>query len=281
MELIHRIDELRKELKNHKMNEKSIGFVPTMGYLHEGHLSLIKNAKEDNDIVVVSIFVNPTQFGPGEDFETYPRDLNRDMELAQGAGADIIFHPNVEEIYPENYQTYVEVEKVTKTLCGASRPSHFKGVTTVVNKLFNIVLPNRAYFGQKDAQQTVVIKRMVKDLNMDIEIVVCPIIREKDGLAKSSRNVYLNNDERNQAVILYQSLRKAKELIDNGERNAEEIKKIIEKMIKGKPFAMIDYVSIVSLETLEDISLLQGKILIALAVKFGKTRLIDNINMEV
>ncbi|OEF99873.1 pantoate--beta-alanine ligase [Vulcanibacillus modesticaldus] len=280
MKVFKKIKEIKSYLGEQIKQGMTIGFVPTMGYLHEGHLSLIRYAAKDNDIVVVSVFVNPTQFGPGEDLEKYPRDLDRDIRLAQQAGATVLFTPEVEEMYPNGYKTYVEVEQITGTLCGASRPGHFRGVTTVVSKLFNIINPNRAYFGQKDAQQSIVIKRMVKDLNMDIEIIVCPIVRESDGLAMSSRNVYLNKDEREQAVVLSQSLFMAKEMIQNGEKDALKIKKAIIKMIKEKPLADIDYVSIVDIETLTDVSEINNKVLIALAVRFGKTRLIDNIMAE-
>jgi len=281
MKVYKNIDEIKAYLRKQQKDGKTIGFVPTMGYLHKGHLSLIEKAAGENDIVVVSVFVNPTQFGAGEDFERYPRDLERDIALAAEAGADVLFAPEAEEMYPAGYQTYVEVEEITKHLCGKSRPGHFRGVATVVTKLFNIVGPERAYFGQKDAQQAIVIKRMVKDLNMDVSIVVCPIIREKDGLAMSSRNVYLNQEERKQALVLWQSLNHCKTLIEKGERNAAKLKDEIENMIRGKPLARIDYVSIVDAETLEEVDILKSKTLVALAVKFGKTRLIDNILVEV
>ncbi len=281
MKVYKNIDEIKAYLRKQQKDGKTIGFVPTMGYLHKGHLSLIEKAAGENDIVVVSVFVNPTQFGAGEDFERYPRDLERDIALAAEAGADVLFAPEAEEMYPAGYQTYVEVEEITKHLCGKSRPGHFRGVATVVTKLFNIVGPERAYFGQKDAQQAIVIKRLVKDLNMDVSIVVCPIIREKDGLAMSSRNVYLNQEERKQALVLWQSLNHCKTLIEKGERNAAKLKDEIENMIRGKPLARIDYVSIVDAETLEEVDILKSKTLVALAVKFGKTRLIDNILVEV
>lgn len=280
--ILHKeIDELRKYLKENKSQGKSIGLVPTMGFLHEGHISLINKAAEENDIVVVSIFVNPTQFGPNEDFEDYPRDLSKDMEISQKAGANIIFAPSVNEMYPHDYNTYVEVEKITELLCGSSRPVHFKGVTTVVSKLFNIINPNKAYFGQKDAQQSIVIKRMVQDLNIDIDIEVCPIIRESDGLAKSSRNVYLNTDERKEAIILSESLLTAKNLINSGEHDVTIIKNKIRDMLNSKPLANIEYIEILDGVNLDKIKILEGKVLIALAVKFGNTRLIDNIIIEV
>lgn len=275
------INEIKDYLKKEKALGKTVGFVPTMGYLHNGHQSLINSAKKENDIVVVSIFVNPTQFGINEDFDKYPRDLANDQLLAAEAGADLIFAPSNDEMYPKGYQTFVEVNELTKTLCGKSRPTHFRGVTTVVSKLFNIINPSKAYFGQKDAQQVIVIKRMVKDLNMDIEIVICPIIREADGLAMSSRNVYLSKEAREQAIVLSYSLNYAREMIIKGERDAEKIKNKIISLINQKPFADIDYVSIVDTETLFELKQIDGTILIALAVKFDETRLIDNIIVEV
>jgi pantoate--beta-alanine ligase len=252
-----------------------------MGFLHEGHLSLIRAAKKENDLVVVSIFVNPTQFGVGEDFEAYPRDLDNDAKLSEAAGADVIFNPSISEMYPEKYQTYVEVLEITNKLCGLSRPTHFKGVTTVVNKLFNIVEPDRAYFGQKDAQQVAVIQKMVRDLNMNVDIIPCPIVREVDGLAMSSRNTYLNLEQRNAALVLSKSLFTAKDMINKGNRDAVEIKEAIIKMINSEPLAAIDYVEIVDALTLNDITTIKDSILIALAIKIGRTRLIDNILVEV
>lgn len=281
MKIVETIKELKDIIKSNKKAGKTVGFVPTMGYLHQGHLSLIQTAKRDNDYVVVSIFVNPTQFGVGEDLESYPRDLDRDARLSETAGADIIFHPSVKEMYPEGYLTYVEVEKITSILCGASRPTHFKGVTTVVNKLFNIVEPDKAYFGQKDAQQIAVIQKMVKDLNMNIEIIPCPIVREEDGLAMSSRNTYLTIEQRKAALILSKSLYAAREMIKGGCKDAAELKKFMVASINSEPLAAIDYVEIVDAITLDNITALKGSILIALAVKFGKTRLIDNIRLEV
>lgn len=281
MIIIKTIKELKEVIRNNKRQGKSVGFVPTMGFLHEGHLSLIKAAKKENDFVVVSIFVNPTQFGVGEDYEAYPRDLERDAKLSESAGADVIFHPSVSEMYPENYQTYVEVLEITNRLCGLSRPTHFKGVTTVVNKLFNIVEPDRAYFGQKDAQQVAVIQKMVRDLNMNVEIIPCPIIREADGLAMSSRNTYLSREQRQAALVLSKSLFAARDMIAKGERNAVMIKEFIVDMIQKEPLAAIDYVEVLDAFSLDNISIIQGTILIALAVKIGKTRLIDNIRLEV
>ena len=281
MKIVETIIQTKEIIKSEKSKGHKIGFVPTMGYLHEGHLSLIRKAKEDNNFVVVSIFVNPTQFGVGEDFETYPRNLQRDAELCEGAGADLIFHPGVMEMYPRGYMTYVEVDGITNSLCGKSRPGHFKGVTTVVAKLFNIVSADKAYFGQKDAQQVAVIRKMVQDLNMDTQVIPCPIVRESDGLAMSSRNTYLSPEERNAAQILSKSLFKAEEMIAGGACEAASIRETIMENIKSEPLAAIDYVEIVNALTLEAIDKLQGDILIALAVKFGKTRLIDNLRLEV
>ncbi|HOQ00437.1 MAG TPA: pantoate--beta-alanine ligase [Acetivibrio clariflavus] len=281
MRLINKISDLKVIIKSNKSMGKTIGFVPTMGYLHEGHLSLAKRSVQENDFTVMSIFVNPTQFGPNEDFERYPRDLERDLALAESVGVDIVFAPSVEEMYPEGYKTYVNVEDITGVLCGRSRPGHFRGVTTVVNKLFNIVEPDKAYFGQKDAQQVVVVKKMVKDLNMNLEVIACPIVREPDGLAMSSRNTYLSSEERKAALILSKSLFEAEELIKQGERSGKKIAEYIEGRIKTEKLAEIDYVEVVSADSLEKLEELKGSVLIALAVKFGKTRLIDNIIVEV
>ncbi|WP_024821269.1 pantoate--beta-alanine ligase [Aminobacterium mobile] len=275
------ITALRGMLRQYRKEGKSIGLVPTMGFLHDGHISLIRKAAQENDIVVVSIFVNPTQFGPQEDYASYPRDILHDEAVAKDAGATIIFHPSVTEMYPDGFQTRVNVEKLTKGLCGRSRPGHFCGVTTVVTKLFNIVRPGRAYFGQKDAQQAIVVRRMVEDLNQDIQIRVCPIVREKDGLAMSSRNVYLTAEERDQALVLYRSLQRAVQLIEKGERSHATIYETIEKMIHEKEKANIDYIEIVDCGDLEAVDPLQGKVLIALAVRFGSTRLIDNVVVDI
>ncbi len=277
MKIIHSIKKMQAEADSLRRQEKTIGFVPTMGYLHEGHLSLLKTAKKHCDVLVMSIFVNPTQFGPGEDFEDYPRDFNRDRELAEQEGCDILFNPDADEVYPEKYQTFVEVENITKILCGASRPHHFRGVTTIVAKLFNMVKPHIAVFGQKDAQQAIVIKRMVADLNFDIKIIVAPIVREKDGIAMSSRNTYLSSEERTQARVLYQSLKVAENSIHSGERNAEVVKKKMKKLILEQPSAKIDYVEIVDSKSLEFTNEIKNEVLVALAVRIGKTRLIDNI----
>ncbi|MGB9789470.1 MAG: pantoate--beta-alanine ligase [Thermotoga caldifontis] len=255
---------------------KKIGFVPTMGYLHEGHLSLVRRCRQENDVVVVSIFVNPTQFGPNEDYASYPRDLNRDLSMLQAENVDYVFVPSVEEMYPPHYSTYVVEESLSKYLCGKSRPTHFRGVCTVVTKLFNIVKPHRAYFGQKDAQQFRIIRRMVRDLNMDVEVIECPIVREPDGLAMSSRNVYLVGEERKQALALYQSLKIAEQLYRAGERSAERIKeKMLEHFAKFN-LVRVDYVEIVDEETLQPVERLEGKVLVAVAAWVGKARLIDN-----
>lgn len=282
MRIIKTIDEVRREVKIARESGKSVGLVPTMGFLHEGHLSLIKRARKENDIVVVSIFVNPTQFGPGEDFETYPKDFGKDSKMCEDEGADIVFVPEVSEIYNKDFNTYVEVEgEITKKLCGKSRPGHFKGVTTIVLKLFNIVTPHRAYFGQKDAQQVAVIEQMVRDLNFDIQIIPCPIVREADGLAMSSRNTYLDDRERKAALILSKSLFEAKDMIEKGEGKSKNIIDHIEKNINNEPLAEIDYVEVVDRSTLEHVGELQGDILIALAVRIGRARLIDNIGVKV
>jgi len=282
MEIINNVQGIREVVKSAKEQKKSVGFVPTMGFLHEGHLALIKKAKEENNLVIVSIFVNPTQFGPTEDLESYPRDIDRDSELSKSAGADIIFHPSVEEMYPSGFNTFIELEgDITKKLCGASRQGHFKGVTTVVSKLFNIVSPHKSYFGQKDAQQVAVIQQMVRDLNFDIKIIPCPIVREKDGLAMSSRNTYLNTEEREGALILSKSLFMAEKMIKDGEKSCSKIKDLLTQNIKSEKLANIDYVEVVDAKTLNNIDELEGDILIALAVRFGRTRLIDNIRLEV
>ena len=275
--IIETIETLREELKP-IINKETIGLVPTMGYLHQGHISLIKKARSENDIVVLSIFVNPTQFSPNEDLETYPRDLDKDIKAAYDNGVDYIFTPSAEEMYGKDYSTYVNIEgDITKKLCGKTRPSHFKGVTTIISKLFNIVQPNNAYFGLKDAQQFSVIKKLVKDLNFDVNIVPCPIVRDEDGLALSSRNIYLNDAERKQALVLSQSLNDAKTMYLNGNNNPSELKNYIINKINSKDLASIDYVEIVDLETLEDVDKIDRQSLVALAVKFGNTRLLDNI----
>jgi pantoate--beta-alanine ligase len=281
MKLVDSISRMTTLVKMLKKEGKSIGFVPTMGYLHEGHMSLVKAAKKHTDVVVMSIFVNPLQFGPKEDFEKYPRDIKRDEALAGEAGVDVIFCPSVKDMYPEGYATYVNVECLTDSLCGGSRPGHFKGVTTAVAKLFNIVKPDVAYFGQKDAQQVAVVRKMARDLNLDIEIKSMPIIRETDGLAMSSRNVYLSEEERHQALVLNQSLEKALSLVKAGERDPANVIKAIREFIARKPMVRIDYISIVDAKDLKDVSEISGEALVALAAFVGKTRLIDNIIIKV
>lgn len=282
MQIVKTIDEVRSAVKQWKKEGLSVGLVPTMGFLHEGHKSLIERAVKENDRVVVSDFVNPTQFGPTEDLASYPRDLDRDAKLCENAGAALLFNPEPEEMYFDDRTTTINMEGLTKELCGKSRPIHFSGVCTVVSKLFNIVTPDRAYFGQKDAQQLAVIKRMVRDLNFDIEIVGCPIIREEDGLAKSSRNTYLSDEERNAAVILNQSLKIGKAMVENGEKDAAKVKEAIVKNLSAEPLAKIDYVEVVDFNTIEPITTIKGSVLTAIAVYIGKTRLIDNfiVNIE-
>ncbi len=282
MQIIKTPAELNAVSKKLKAEGKTIGLVPTMGYLHEGHKSLIRKSAEQNDITIVSVFVNPTQFGPGEDLETYPRDLERDKQAAESAGADYIFHPDPEDMYPDGYGTFVSVDSdITKILCGKTRPGHFRGVATVVTKLFNISMADRAYFGQKDAQQLAVIMRMVSDLNMNIEIVPCPIVREKDGLAMSSRNTYLSAEEREQALSLSAALKEAEDNIKGGETDLEKIKHDIRARISKSPLADIEYIESCAFPSLEPYGgRLVEKTLIALAVRFGKTRLIDNIIAE-
>lgn len=282
MKIVHTVNDLRAVVKSAKRAQNSVGLVPTMGFLHEGHLSLMTAAKKNTDFVVVSLFVNPTQFGPNEDLESYPRDFEKDSALCEKAGVDVLFNPSVEEMYGSGYSTYVNCEgEITKVLCGASRPVHFKGVTSVVSKLFNIVAPDKSFFGQKDAQQVAVIEKMVRELNFDIEIVPCPIIRESDGLALSSRNTYLSESERKDALVLSKSLRLAEQMIKDGERDAEKIKNEMKALIATVGYAEIDYVEIVNAATLEVVQKLEGDMLIALAVKIGRPRLIDNIRLWV
>ena len=271
-----KIDEVRAQVKEWKKQGLSVALVPTMGYLHEGHKSLMERARKENDKVVVSIFVNPMQFGPNEDLESYPRDLDRDSKICEAAGVDLIFHPEVEEMYGPDFHAYVDMHTLPEKLCGASRPVHFRGVQTVVSKLFHIIPADRAYFGQKDAQQLAIIRRMVMDLNFDIEIIGCPIIREEDGLAKSSRNTYLSEEERKQAVILNQSLEAAMDVINAGEKDAAKVKQIIIDKLHTCPLAKIDYVEVVSFDTIQPIEKVEGAVLIAIAVYIGTTRLIDN-----
>ena len=258
----------------------SVGFVPTMGYLHQGHLALVKQARAENSVVIASIFVNPTQFGPTEDFKSYPRDTERDLAMLRKERTDIVFMPSAEEMYPEGFNSWVDVEKVTDRLEGSYRPGHFKGVATVVAKLFNIVEPTRAYFGQKDAQQVLVIKKMVADLNMNLEVIVAPTVRESDGLAMSSRNVYLNPQERQASIILFKALTLARNRREKGERNAETVRQEMTSLISQEPLAKIEYVSIADAQTLEELSKIDRPALVSLSVRFGKTRLIDNMLLE-
>ncbi|MBA4549003.1 pantoate--beta-alanine ligase [Thermoactinomyces intermedius] len=279
MKIIQTVAEMRKELKK---QTGTIGFVPTMGYLHEGHLSLVERARKENDVVVLSIFVNPLQFGPNEDYDRYPRDLDRDAGLAEKAGVDFIFHPDVREMYPETPLTQVNVTQITERLCGKSRPGHFAGVATVVSKLFHIIQPDRAYFGLKDAQQVAVIEQMVRDLHFPVTIVPCPIVREEDGLAMSSRNVYLSPEEREQALVISQALQQAKERVEKGELvEARDVIRFISERIETRPLARIEYVEAVSYPKLEPVERLdRPPVLVAVAVHFGKTRLIDNFLYE-
>lgn len=276
MQIATTINEVRANVKAWKKEGLSVGFVPTMGYLHEGHGSLISRARKENDKVVVSIFVNPMQFGPGEDLESYPRDLDKDSAYCESLGADLIFHPEPEEMYTDGFCSYVDMSVLTEELCGLSRPVHFRGVCTVVNKLFNIVQPDRAYFGQKDAQQLAIIRRMVQDLNMDLEIIGCPIVREEDGLAKSSRNTYLSAEERQAALVLSKAVKLGQELVAAGETNAKKIVSEMSTLIEKEPLARIDYVKAVDGLTMQQIETVKAPMLVALAVYIGKTRLIDN-----
>ena len=275
MKIVRTVKEVREQVKEWKKQGLSVGFVPTMGYLHEGHKSLMDAARKGNDKVVVSIFVNPMQFGPTEDLATYPRDLNHDAALCESAGVDLIFHPEAEEMYEKDFCSFVDMTGLTEGLCGKTRPIHFRGVCTVVNKLFNIVTPDHAYFGQKDGQQLAVIKRMVRDLNMDIEIVGCPIVREEDGLAKSSRNTYLSSEERKAALILSKTVALGKELAKT-EKDANKVVEAMKKNIETEPLAKIDYVEAVDALSMAPVEKLEGTCMLAMAVYIGKTRLIDN-----
>ena len=280
MDIRYTIKDVRERVNAWKREGLTVGFVPTMGYLHEGHKSLMEAARANNDKVVVSVFVNPMQFGPNEDLESYPRDFEKDSALCDSVGVDLIFHPEPEEMYADGFCSYVDMNGLTTELCGKSRPIHFRGVQTVVLKLFNIVKPDTAYFGQKDAQQLAVIKRMVKDLNVDTEIVGCPIVREADGLAKSSRNTYLNPDERKAALILSRSLKLGRELIENGETDSKAVIKAITDSINTEPLAKIDYVDVVDFDTITPVDKIGKSVLVAIAVYIGKTRLIDNFIIE-
>lgn len=276
MQLVHTIDEVRAQVKAWKQEGLSVGLVPTMGYLHDGHKSLIERAVKENDRVVVSDFVNPTQFGENEDLGSYPRDIKRDAALCEAAGVELLFNPTPEEMYYKDNCTFVDMNRLTDVLCGKTRPIHFSGVCSVVTKLFHIVTPDRAYFGQKDAQQLAVVRRMVRDLNFDLEIVGCPIIREEDGLAKSSRNTYLSEEERKAAVILHKGLVKGEEMVSAGEKDVKKVLDAITEIIESEPLARIDYVEAVDFDNIETIDTIEGSVLVAVAVYIGKTRLIDN-----
>lgn len=281
MDVAKTIESVRELVKAARSENKKIGIVPTMGALHIGHISLIEAAVKECDFVVVSIFVNPTQFGPGEDFEKYPRPLEADMKICEKAGVDVVFNPAPEQMYPSENITWVNVKKLTEPLCGRSRPGHFRGVTTVCAKLFNIVAPDVAFFGQKDAQQAVVIKRMVDDLNMPLEIVVCPTVREPSGLAVSSRNKYLSEDQKKDAALIYKSLQKCREMIEAGTKDVGKIISEMQKVLNQVPSLEIEYVSIVDAEILQSIDHITGKVLAAVAVRIGPARLIDNIVVDI
>lgn len=281
IQVVHTIKEVRECVRQWRKEGLSIGLVPTMGFLHEGHKSLIDKAVSQNDRVVVSVFVNPMQFGPTEDLDKYPRDLEADTRLCESAGANLIFNPQPEEMYAEGFCSFVDMNGPTAELCGKSRPIHFRGVCTVVNKLFNIATPDRAYFGQKDAQQLSVIKRMVKDLNIPVEIVPCPIVREADGLAKSSRNTYLNVEERKAALILSRAIKLGRECVENGERDTKTVLEKMRTLISTEPLARIDYVEAVDFESVQKVDAVKGETLFAIAVYIGKTRLIDNFIVNI
>ncbi len=276
MQVVKTISEVREIVSSWRKEGLSVGLVPTMGFLHEGHQSLIEKSVSQNDRTVVSVFVNPIQFGPNEDLEAYPRDLEHDKALVEKAGGNLIFHPEPSEMYPGHFTSFIDTTETTELLCGAVRPIHFRGVCTVVGKLFNIVCPDRAYFGQKDAQQLATVRRFVRDLNFPIEIIPCPIIREEDGLAKSSRNTYLSPEERQAALILSKSLRLGREAIEKGEENAQRVINIIKENLSTEPLARIDYVEVVDFENIQRVEKIKGETLVAIAVYIGKTRLIDN-----
>ena len=276
MQIITTVAEMAKA---RDLAERPLGLVPTMGYLHEGHLSLARQARQENRTVVASIFVNPTQFGPTEDFASYPRDMERDLNMLRAEGVDLVFAPTVDEMYPKGYSTYVDVEGVTKPLEGARRPGHFRGVATVVTKLFTIVRPDRSYFGQKDGQQVIVVKRLTQDLNLGTEIIVVPTVREPDGLAMSSRNVYLTPEERRAAPVLYLALCRVQELWQRGQRDAEILRHEMVRLISNEPLAHIDYVSIADVQTLEELKQVNCPSMVSVAVRFGRTHLIDNISL--
>lgn len=280
MRVVTTVNEVKEAVRQWKREGQSVGFVPTMGYLHEGHGSLIKRARKDNDKVVVSIFVNPMQFGPTEDLASYPRDLEKDSAFCESLGADLIFHPEPEEMYTDSFSSYVDMSVLTEELCGLSRPVHFRGVCTVLTKLFNIVEPDRAYFGQKDAQQLAIVKHMVEDLNMNLEIIGCPIIREDDGLAKSSRNTYLSEEERKAALILSKTIFMGQKMVAGGETDAERLVEAMKASIETEPLARIDYVKAVDGRTMQQVTEIKAPVLVAMAVYIGKTRLIDNFIVE-
>lgn len=281
MKVIRKVKRMQELAERWRQEGKRIAFVPTMGYLHDGHLSLVRIARRKGDVVVVSIFVNPIQFGPREDYKRYPRDEKRDLKLLRGEGVDVVFIPTVEEMYPEGYQTYVEVEELSKVLCGKSRPGHFRGVCTVVTKLFNIVKPHYAVFGEKDYQQLKIIERMTKDLNMDVKIVPGKLIREKDGLAMSSRNTYLSPEERKSSLSLSRALFTVKRKVEEGERDARKLISLARRIIKRERYTKIDYIEVVHPETLQPLKKIEKEAIMALAVFVGKARLIDNIKLEV
>lgn len=280
MKIAYTVEDVKSQVRQWKKEGLTVGLVPTMGYLHEGHESLIKRAVAENDRVVVSVFLNPTQFAPNEDLASYPRDFEADTKLCEGAGAALVFHPEPSEMYAEDACTFVDMTAVTKELCGKSRPIHFRGVCTVVNKLMNISMADRAYFGQKDAQQLAVIRRMVRDLNMNVEVVGCPIIREADGLAKSSRNTYLSEEERKAGLVLSQAVKLGQKLVAEGEKSAAAVTGAMSELISAEPLARIDYVSMVSWDSIEPVETIEGPVLVAMAVYIGKTRLIDNFIYE-
>ncbi|MFC2947759.1 pantoate--beta-alanine ligase [Virgibacillus sediminis] len=280
MQMVSTIKEVKDLVKQWKSEDQTIGFVPTMGYLHEGHGSLISAARQDNSKVVVSIFVNPKQFGPTEDYDSYPHDLERDRSICENLGADLIFHPTPEEMYPNDFYTHVDMPILTEELCGLNRPGHFRGVCTVVNKLFNIVQPDHAYFGQKDAQQLAVIKQMVKDLSMNVEVIGCPIVREEDGLAKSSRNNYLSAEERKAARIVSKTIFMGENIVKEGETDAQKLIAAMKATIETEPMAKIEYVKAVDGLSMRQVSIIKPQTLVAIAVYIGKTRLIDNFIVE-
>lgn len=280
MKIAYTVEDVKSQVRQWKKEGLTVGLVPTMGYLHEGHESLIKRAVAENDCVVVSVFLNPTQFAPNEDLASYPRDFEADTKLCEGAGAALVFHPEPSEMYAEDACTFVDMTAVTKELCGKSRPIHFRGVCTVVNKLMNISMADRAYFGQKDAQQLAVIRRMVRDLNMNVEVVGCPIVREADGLAKSSRNTYLSEEERKAGLVLSQAVKLGQKLVAEGEKSAAAVTGAMSELISAEPLAKIDYVSMVSWDSIEPVETIEGPVLVAMAVYIGKTRLIDNFIYE-